>query len=387
MRKNIFCLAATRVFLSTLTLLMLSEVSAQVRVTRISSPDGLTGKKGVVYTLPQSVIEVELSFTKTQQVPGPLAHHAKDYLGLNDVITKSSVTYSMENADIRSITTPDQSRVYLIEKEEKSAGEIWLAFDKSSQVMLMEKFIKETKPQGFAPWKEIVFATPQADQLFPKYSEASTREVFDTIIRKISIDTLIIEEKIFKRSMVGFTDREKAEEAMDKIKQIEQDKYNLLVGYQETAYSKDAMEFMYNKLEEERLEYRKLFTGMIIQEKYSAKFYITPNPALEGQTYKLTGFSRANGLVPVDTQNAVTLVLGRGEPLVGMADSSAVTETTGLVYRLPEMADAVVSYQGVKLGREMIEVKQFGPVYKLPPEFKRVEFDLKTGMLKSLVIE
>ena len=52
--------------------------------------------------------------------------------------------------------------------------------------------------------------------LFRKYTESPTREVIDTIIRKVSIDTLVIEEKIFKRSMVEFSDQEKAQEAADR---------------------------------------------------------------------------------------------------------------------------------------------------------------------------
>jgi hypothetical protein len=34
-----------------------------------------------------------------------------------------------------------------------------------------------------------------------------------------------------------------------------------------------------------------------------------------------------------------------------------------------------------------LEILQFGSIHSLPPEFKRVEFDMETGALKSVVLE
>ena len=375
------------IFFTVFFMAMICDLSAQVRVTHISAPEELTGRRGVVYTLPRSVVEVELFITKTQQVPGPLASYTKDYLGLQEVVTKASVAYSMEGVELQVMTEPDPGRIYLIEKEEKSTGEIWLAFGKSGQPVKIERFFKETKPTGFEAWGEPILLTPHSDQLFTKYSESSKREVIDTIVRKVSVDTLIMEQTVFKRSMVGFTDKEKAEEAVDKIRQIEQDKYNLLVGYQETAYSREALEFMFNKLEEEQLEYRKLFTGVVIKERYTVKFFVNPNPALEGQTYHLTGFSKTNGVVATDAQNAVTLSFIRDKSLPDIGEAGPAPAAMGMVYRLPEKAEAVVTHRGVIIGRKMMEILQFGPVYTLPPEFKRAAFDIETGTLRYLILE
>jgi hypothetical protein len=378
-------------FLVVLFILMITatdSIRAQVRVSKVTGPDMISGKKGIVYTLPRTQIHVDLLVSKTQQFPGPLAEFADDYLGIDDVITKSSVLYAVENASIFSTTESDPNQVYLIEKEEKSSGEIWISFGKSTPLLTLEKFDKTVNPPGFKTWNEHLFEAPDPAYLFKKYTESPTREVIDTIIRRVSIDTLVIEEKTFKRSMVEFSDQEKAQEAADKIRQIEKDKYNLLVGYQETAYSREAMEFMYNKLEEERMEYLKLFTGVSVKEILKLNYQFFPDSGKEEQEYRLAAVSKFNGVISPDGQNDVKVILQTDSEILKLADAAAGQPvTTGFVYRVSMFAQAVLTVQGKEMDSKRLEILQFGPIQSLPPEFKRVEFDMETGALKSVVLE
>jgi hypothetical protein len=99
-------------------------IYSQVRVSRVNASELPAGRKGLLYNLPRTMICVDLEVTKTHQIPGPLADFTADYLGLDNVITKGSVNYAVENATIYSSTEADPSEVYLIEKEEKSSGEM-----------------------------------------------------------------------------------------------------------------------------------------------------------------------------------------------------------------------------------------------------------------------
>jgi len=386
--KNILFKRLT--FIAILIILILpgpDGIIAQVRVSKITGPEMLSGKKGIIYTLPRTQIHVDLWISKTQQFPGPLAEFSGEYLGLDEVITKSAVNYAVENAAIFTSTEADPNQVYLIEKEEKSSGEIWISFGKSTPLLTLEKFDKTISPQGFLSWKEDLFIAPDPGNLFRKYKESPTREIIDTVIRRVSIDTLVLEEKIFKRSMVEFTDREKAQEAADHIRQIEKDKYNLLVGYQETAYSREALEFMYNKLEEQRVEYLKLFTGASVKETLKFKYQFFPDAGKEEQEYRLAAFLKSIGMATPDGQNDVKISLQSdamnmlpGEPADGQP-------ATGFVYRVPRTVTAVLSFQGKELDSKRLEILQLGAIQSLPPEFKKIEFDLETGALKSVVIE
>lgn len=379
------------IFIAILVILIFNRtdcILAQVRVSKITATEISAGKKGIVYALPRTVIQVDLYVLKTQQFPGPLAAFARDYLGLDEVITKSSLNYAVENAAVFSTTEPDPDAVYLIEKEEKSSGEIWISFGKTTPLLTLEKFDKTKVPDGFVSWNENLFEGVDPGYLFRKYTESPKREKIDTITRRVSIDTLVIEDQVFKRSMVEFTDKEKAQEAADKIKQIDKDKYNLMVGYQETAYSKDAMEFMFDKLEEERLEYLKLFTGVSIRETLKFTYRFSPDPAKELQEYRLAALSKYNGIIPPDGPNDVKVaIMPDAEILKTIAPVLGQPTTTGFVYRIPMSAQAVLYVQGKELDSKRLEILQFGSIQSLPQEFKRVEFDMETGTLKSVVLE
>ena len=92
-------------------------VFAQVRVTKITSPEMLNGKSGIVYTLPGTQIFVDLKIVRTQEFTGPLAEYAGEFLGIDEVITKNAVNYTVESAAISAVTEPDPAQIYLIEKE------------------------------------------------------------------------------------------------------------------------------------------------------------------------------------------------------------------------------------------------------------------------------
>lgn len=362
------------------------KVEAQVKVSKISGQELAPGKNGIVYMLPRTQIHVELTVKKTQQNPGPLAEFAEDYLGLDNVIRKETVSYSAEDARIWTTCEPDPGQVYLIEKEEKSSGETWISFGDKSPVLTLEKFGKDNGPAGFSSWDEALFKDIDSKYLFRKYTDAPNREVIDTVIKKVSIDTLVIEQMTFNRTMEEFTDEEKAKEAVEKIKQLDQDKYNLLVGYQETTYSRGALEFMYNKLEEERLEYLRLFTGVTVTEKLKFEFDVFPDETKEEQEYTLAGLSKVKGLATPDGQNDIMISLKTDQGRITQA-APAPGFASGIAYRIPASAQAALYYQGKELVSKRLEVLQLGSVLRLPPDFRRIEFDLETGGLKSVVLE
>lgn len=378
-----------KLFITLLCVLMASSgmLNAQIKVTRIAGKDALDGRSGIVYTLPRTVVIADLCISKSQQIAGPLAEYAAEYLGIDEVITKDAVGYAMESAEIRTITEPDPGQVYLIEKEDKSQGEVWISFDKPGPLMTLEIFEKTLSPEGFSSWNKELFMTAEAGKLFKKYTDSPTREVTDTIVRKLSIDTLVVEQMIFRHSREEYSDREKAQDAADKIRQIEHDKYNLLIGYPETAYSKDALEYMINNLETQKSEYLKLFTGVTVKEMLRFSIPVIPEPDNESQVYKISGFSKTNGMTDAEGQPEIILQLMTTDQDLETAKTGEAISGTGLVYILPRSFKAKITFEAKEFATRRIEVMQLGTTLSLPATFKRIEFNLETGSLQSVVME
>jgi hypothetical protein len=375
------------VLLSGILLLCSGEILGQVKVSKITSPGDLAGKKGIVYNLPRTVIHVDVTVSKIQQFPGPLAAYAGEFLGVSDVIVKNQVEYRFENAEMIFCTEPDPGQYYIVEKEEKGQGEMWVGFGPPGQTITVETFPKEATPKGFSQWDNGLYQPIDTPGLYSKYSASATRVLIDTIIRRISIDTLTIEEKVLKRSLVAYPDRDKAQETVDRIRRIEDDIYNLLIGYQETPYSKETVEFMYNKLQAERQEYMALFTGVTVRESLVFHYNIVPDPSSESHEYVITGFSPATGLVEADDENKLSVVIQVGEESLPLTESGKDQSPPGIVYRIPVHLPVSLEYKGKELVSGTYEIKQLGALFSLPPEFKKVELNLETGTVRTLVIE
>jgi hypothetical protein len=385
--KRLFTSRSIYLLLAALLAGASASVSGQVRVTRFNDPSQIAGRKGIVYSLPRTALDVEMTVTKTQIYPGPLAEYAREFLGTGEVVTKPTTEYNLAGAELKSCNEPDPDQTYIIEKEEKSQGEIWVSFSQDGKMIGIDNFPKESSPKGFAQWDNAVFGLQDEAGLYPRYSASAIREKVDTIIRRVSIDTLMIEEKILKRSMVEYPDRDKAEEAADRIRRIDSDIYNLLIGYQETPYPKESLEFMYSKLQEERREYVSLFTGLTVKENLVFQFRVVPDPSRESQRYDLGGFSPVSGLVEAAGDNSISLVIDRDGVPAGTASGPSAPNPSGIVYRTPVVLPVGIEYQGKEITSGYFEILQFGALQSLPPEFKKVELDLERGLVRSVVME
>src|SRR5690606_24529323 len=116
-------------------------------------------------------------------------------------------------------------------------------------------------------------------------------EKVDTIIRRISVDTSTFEDVFIKRSVSERSAEQLAKEAAELIRKIDDNKFNLITGYQEVNYSKDAMEFMISQLEKTKQEYLALFRGVSRTSIAKHVFYVTPGNDQEGMLETVCGFS------------------------------------------------------------------------------------------------
>lgn len=359
-----------------ITILAVLPAKSQIKVSRVVSKNVNTSQDGFYYSLPQTVLKIDLVVEKIRKIPGPLADYSKEYLGTSDYITTNSVSYRLVNVEVEAIVSADPAQFYYVQfptekpKDEKSVaiqltpfGTLW-AYDDLGNV---SNYSSENRVDQ-------TFFLMEGSEDFKYFAEYNRQKKIDTIVKKISIDTTIIERFVFRTNWVDKSASERANEAARQISKIREGRYNLISGYQEVNYGQSIyyMDIEMQKLEKQYLD---LFLGKELKTLENHTIYYTP----EKDKAQDVIFKGANS-------SPVEIFITPGNSLEQMPESAPV-KIDNLYYRIPETAIVEIKSQGVGYYHESMLIGQFGVVAAVPLLHNKIQFDPKTGNLIKIVKE
>jgi hypothetical protein len=369
---------------------------AQINVMHVDNNTTLTGKEGIFYALPRTVIRVDVTVDRIENYKGPYSEYALKYLGLKNVVEATSVEYKIMDLKISTSAQPDPENYYFVELGEKSskaekAG--LLSLSESGLILgIVNEFPEPEKVS--APAREQENTAPTEQDVFPeifKYSaDVSFFEKVDTIIRKVNIDTMMIERQVLKRTMIEKPVEQKAKEASDFISKIKDNRFNLISGIQEVNYNKETLEYMDEQLKILQKEYMKLFTGISIHKPLSFSFTYTPDPGQLNTDIPLFRFQKSKGIYPIDEPGgkAVTVRVQRsgatGIVSSALKKSEDSRKVRGFYYRVPEMAKVTVKVDETLQEESSCLINQLGVLSCLPSNKWKAGFYKETGGIKAL---
>lgn len=374
----------TFIFLA--TILVTGNAEAQVKVSRVTDPAALTASNGVVYSLPMTVLEIDLEVKRTDTIPGPYASFALEILGIQNAVQSHTTGFELVGVTVGSHPVSDPTQVFLVEMEEKSSEPLSLEFE-SDGMILGRVSSGGLEPTGRVSRTITDDSDLSVERMFPAYKPAAMIESVDTIVRTVVFDTLIYSEKILKRLMVKQSEKDQAIQAASLINDIGQDLYGLLVGYQETPYSVDALKYMTGKLEEQRKSYLQLFTGVVRTEHFHVKYSVVPLPESISEPVVLTGFSSSTGIVKPNGNNEIILKIQPEAVLAGTLGGPAGVGPKGYFYRIPATCDLTVLFEKKPLMSKSLPINQAGVIRALPSSVTQVEFDPVTGGLRKVILK
>ncbi len=379
-----------KIFLLVLLSFYISEIKAQISVSKVDQTANLSASDGIFYALPRTVIQVDIIVNKIQKVKGPYAEYADQMLGLSQVIPANSTEFELKDIRLSAGNEPDPSEYYFIripeKKRDRKSIELFLSDDGViAGVGNFGQTIKKKKQESAD--------LSTAGINFPEVANPNVFEQTDTVIKRISLDSTIIEQKFFRKTSSVKSIEQKAKEASEFILKLDESMYNLINGYQEVNYEKGTMEFMYNQMNSMKQDYLELFKGVtkVSDEVITFYFIADKNNPLE----TLCRFSTTKGILP---QNAVSGDLIQMEatranstsPLKSVTEklNSSPRSSHGLFYRIPAKADVVFKVGGqVKLETQFI-INQLGVVTFLPASsIRNIGFDKNTGTIRHITLE
>lgn len=372
-----------RILIASILMISFSATYAQITVNKLKS--GSTEADGVVYNLPQTGFRVEIEITRTDMIKGPYAEYSDKYLGINNVIQYDNTTYNISEISITSFPSIDPNSYFLIQPQLKSKNKPIFSIQLSPEGFL-SAISKNDNQDGSAKEK---MAEGDNSHL-PEIIAANYLEKVDTITRRIGRDTVLIEEKILKKSSTAKTPEQKAKEAADFIMKLDESMFNLINGYQEVNYEKGTMEFMYQEMNSLREAYLLQFKGITRTSAERYSFSIIPDAGKKVSEYQVARFSNVKGITDKDsnTGDKISLLvedLNLVPMLYNQIEQRNEDATPGIVYRIPDLAKVSVNLGGKELLSSEFNIAQLGELKILPADLLgELEIYDNTGSVKRV---
>ncbi len=366
-----------------------TTMSAQVDVVHLSADDKPGQFDGLYYTLPRTVIRVGVYVEKTHNFKGPYADFAERFLGLNNVIHFNNENYSISGVKISTSHEPDSNQQYFIRlpKKKRETARMLLAFTRDG-MLKNASFDQPQERRHKVPEKFEDVAQPS----FIDIVSPGVIQQVDTFMRKITIDTITFEEKLFRSTFIHKTTEQKAREAADLILEIEEHRKNLLTGFHEVNYSMEAIRYMNEQLLQLQEEYLALFLGKSLTTSHYYSFTVVPELENADKPIHLAYFSPQNGIVDIPNaiSEPITIIFTPGGTTEQIAKhqysrSIEMPELKGFWYRIAEPTAIKLNKGNKTLISGSALVNQFGVVSFLPfRNIYRLTLYPETGTIETI---
>lgn len=377
-------------FLNTILLVALLTAFGQVRAQQQYLVVKTTGKKlvpgttGVYYALPKTVFKIHLILEQINKIPGPFAQYTQKYLGTDNYIKRNQTYYKLIGVKVEPVTMADPSQVYFIEfpKQRSSKNPRVSDFQMSSQGVLMGYGMKIVSKKAEKSGKEssqiLVYSNNGGQGTFNMAANYTRAQKLDTLVRKVTIDTVTIKRFKFRTSWVDLSEEDQANDAAQQIHKIRVQRYNLLTGYQEVNYGAGIkyMDVQLKKLED---EYLALFLGKETRTTAVRNYIFDPE---KGHLSKiLLEFTGENG-----DMESVNFSVEEMNHMKNIASVSVATPDK-LFYRIPVKAQVNVMLGNNAFYSDIFTVPQLGVVSTATMSDSHIQLNPKTGALIRIIAQ
>ncbi len=344
---------------------------SQITVNNVKDVDLSLNTDGISYSLPLTVLKMDIELEKTTELPGPFKQYSKKFLGVENVIQKKSVNYKVLDIDVTSFSIPDKDNSYFIkfnlEKvKDKEFKPPFVVLTKSG-FLRAYNVLPENKDYDLqTETVNKVIIVDDGDDILNEGAMYSRKKVTDTIVRKITIDTMTINKFIFRTDWVELSEEERANEAAKQIKNIRENRFNLLTGYHEINFG-ESIKYMDSELKKLEKQYLELFLGKKVKNVQHITVYFIPNKDV---LRKVVYTDSKGGQISVKVNTLST------------PPSKEITTPVenALVYRIPAVCQLNVYYNDKKEFQRVFKISQLGKKAAVRIVKASVEFDENSGI-------
>lgn len=320
---------------------------------------------GLVYTLPITAFQIEVTATKETQLAGPFYEYSKKFAGTADVVKEDNVIWTIDKISVKPYGVPNEESRYLMQLKAGSTTFIGVADDG----MLLS-----------------INTEPKISSNSQTTSESSNEE---TSVNGKEYLQYVNEDFISAQSSY-----KKAQILAEELMEIRDAKISLTRGTAETMPTDGRqLEIMLESLDRQETALMQAFTGSKRQEKIVRTYNYIPQD--EGR-FILFRFSDFAGFVDPNDYSGdpvylnVNLIEEAQLPVDSKGEEKKMPKDA-VAYCVPGSAEIALTFLGNTLYSHNFEMSQFGLIYGLNPsiftdkkEPSFAIFDPTTGALKEL---
>ncbi len=359
-------------------------LQAQINSKKVSGSS--SNLKGIVYTLPKTVIKIDVWVEKTTYTKGPYASYAKDLLGINNVVTSEGQRYAIRNMQLSYEHIPDPDQMYVLWGNIPNKSDInkAITFDENG-VFEGISLHPQAQTNTTAP-SSVMQLKAQTQTPFKYHADLNQKQITDTVYVRVDVDTAVIQKASLKHTTIQKDINARALDAAKRYMNIHNKRIDLLSGYQEIAYDGDAIRVMNQELLKLEDEYLSLFAGSykVSDEHYT--FYCSPRSKQNNTRIPAFYFSESSGPQQQGGGKAVNIVVKSNDITSHISDVNTSGNIEGLVYRVPQTAEVSVEYQGRSYDAKIIPLPQLGVIRAANIEGGGFEIYPSTGGVKMIEI-
>lgn len=336
--KSIFRIAAV------MSMMLPLMASAQKK----SDPQG-----HLTYSLPSTVIMLEVEAVQENFYAGPYAKYAEKYLGIK-ARQKDEADIHLTEVRMVPMVEADQNRRYSINLEKNQ----------------MEAEFLKLSSQGLVSFADAKYGdAPQWRFPMNVQGDFSERGISSNLTSESA--TLYYNGGAVKQNMlVGKTTEQKAAETADMILKLREQRLQIVTGDTDATYSGEAMGAAIAEITRLEQEYMMLFTGYSESQVQKMRFEVVPSADQENQMYIAFRLSDTDGLVPADKVTGKPVIM-QIIPQEFMVPEASVVNEKGKKKHVPEVLAyyRIPAVCTVKLmdGAELLLQSRM-PIYQLGQE-------------------
>ena len=323
---------------------------------------------GFVYSLPRTVIDINVDVARTVTIPGPYAAYAQKYLGISDVTTQEKEEYSILSINIGTKSESDPAALYSVFFNDQSLSDFFQVINSGIVIPVGEfKTVSATN-------SNLLPGAPHDVSFKDLSTSPFIAEEKSTFYSKVQRDSSFVRVPVQKSMIVERNIEEKAKEASDFIFSLRKKRVEFLTIDVDHPFDGEALKLMFAEINRLENEYLALFIGKSSTETVSKTIRYIPTKS-DGESSIAFRYSVSKGIVASNDLSGNPILIdiepeAIPESYNGFFSSMAINSDKNrfdqVYYRIPINAMVKVSDGKNELASRRLLIYQYGPTAKLP---------------------